>query len=535
MREDKPRILVVDDERLNINVLAGLLKPEYKVMAAISGELALKAATGAAPPDLILLDVMMPEMDGYEVCRRLKADPRTAEIPVIFVTAMGQQKDEELGFELGAVDYITKPVVGAVVQARVRTHVTLRRSMVALKGAYQTIELQKKRMQEELTVGHEIQMNMVPLDFPAFPARPEFSIHAALEPAHEVGGDFYDFYFVTDDWLLLCVGDVSDKGVPAALFMAVTTTMIKSRASDDIAPGAILSRVNDELSADNRSCMFVTLFVAFLNVRTGQLVYTNAGHNPPYIRRREGALEKLETRHGPVVGAVPDLEYGSSEATVGSEDLLVLFTDGVTEAKSATEGLYGESRFEALLQSFEDTASVETVVHGTVETVQSFQGRDTQADDITVLVLRFAGAAVNEVLRRLDISIKNQLPDIEVVDKKLAEFANENGLARTVGRQLRMCCDELLSNVISYAYSDSVEHEISISLVLTAEQLLVEISDDGEPFNPLESDTPDTSAPLEAREIGGLGIHLVRNLMTSVDYRREDGRNVISLARELAV
>jgi PAS domain S-box-containing protein len=399
-------------------------------------------------------------------------------------------------------------------------------------------ELEKKlakanaRMSGELNVAREIQMNMVPLTFPAFPDRPEFTIHAALEPAREVGGDFYDFYFVSDDWLLFCVGDVSDKGVPAALFMAVTQTLIKSRASDDISPARILSRVNDELSADNASCMFVTLFVAFLNVKTGKLLYTNAGHNPPYIKRRAGQLDKLSDRHGPVIGAMPDLDYGSSEAEMEPGDLFVLFTDGVTEARGVDTGLYGEDRLEALLASFGGLV-VEEVVEQTVDAVQSFQGRDHQADDITVLALEFVGPPVDDVLRQLDVTIKNQVPEIDVVDRQLADFASSVDLPRKIAGQVRLSCDELLNNVISYAYSDDFEHEIRITMLLTASQLTITIADDGDPFNPFDLDAPDTEASLEDREIGGLGVHLVRNVMTEVSYQRLEGRNVVTLIKEL--
>ena len=400
-------------------------------------------------------------------------------------------------------------------------------------------ELEKKlekanaRMSGELNVGREIQMSMVPLTFPAFPDRPEFAIHAALEPAREVGGDFYDFYFVADDWLLFCVGDVSDKGVPAALFMAVTQTLIKSRASDDISPARILSRVNDELSADNTSCMFVTLFVAFLNVKTGKLLYTNAGHNPPYIKRDNGPLEKLSDRHGPVIGALPDLNYGSSEAEMGPGDLFVLFTDGVTEARGVDTGLYGEDRLEALLSSFEGL-SVQEAVERTVDAAQTFQGRDHQADDITVLALEFAGPALDDVLRRLDVTIKNQVPEIDVVDRKLAEFASSVDLPRKIAGQVRLSCDELLNNVISYAYSDEFEHEIRITMALTTSQLTITIADDGDPFNPFELEAPDTEASLEERQIGGLGVHLVRNVMTEVSYERLEGRNVVTLIKDLS-
>jgi CheY-like chemotaxis protein len=213
--KEKPTILAVDDTPENLDVVKGILADEYIVKAATSGAMALKIVE-KQPPDLVLLDIMMPEMDGYEVCRRLKDDDVTRGIPVIFLTAMEQTTDEAKGFDLGAADYITKPVNPPILQARVRTHLALKQSMDELQAAYAIIKKHSERMEQELSVGHDIQMSMLPI---TFPEKPEFALHACLQPAREVGGDFYDFFFVDDDKICLVVGDVSGKGVPAALFM----------------------------------------------------------------------------------------------------------------------------------------------------------------------------------------------------------------------------------------------------------------------------------------------------------------------------
>ena len=194
MTEANQKILIVDDERLNITVLNDLLKSDYKIMAAISGKQALKAAQSENPPDLILLDIMMPEMDGYEVCSILKANEKTKDIPVMFVTAMGQTSDETKGLEVGAVDYLTKPISPPIVHARVMAHLKLKKQRDELNEAYRLIESQKARMEDELSVGRDIQMSMVPQVFPPYPNRYEFTLHAKLFPAREVGGDFYDYF-----------------------------------------------------------------------------------------------------------------------------------------------------------------------------------------------------------------------------------------------------------------------------------------------------------------------------------------------------
>ena len=201
-RNQKAVILAVDDTPENLDVVKGILADDYTVKAAINGQMALKIIE-KAPPDLILLDIMMPGMSGYEVCERLKADPDTRDIPVIFLTAMEQTTDEAKGFELGAADYITKPVNPPILEARVKTHLALKFAMDELQSAYAVIKKQKDRMQEELDVGRDIQMSMLPIEFPPFPDRSEFDLHALLKPAREVGGDFYDYFFVSDDEICL--------------------------------------------------------------------------------------------------------------------------------------------------------------------------------------------------------------------------------------------------------------------------------------------------------------------------------------------
>ena len=184
---EKPVVLAVDDTPENLDVVKGILTPEFTVRAATSGKMALKIIE-KQQPDIILLDIMMPGMSGYDVCEQLKADPSTRDIPVIFLTAMEQTTDEAKGFELGAADYITKPVNPPILEARVRTHLALKFAMDELQSAYAVIKKQKDRMQEELNVGRDIQMSMLPIEFPPFPDRSEFDLHAILEPAREVGG-----------------------------------------------------------------------------------------------------------------------------------------------------------------------------------------------------------------------------------------------------------------------------------------------------------------------------------------------------------
>jgi sigma-B regulation protein RsbU (phosphoserine phosphatase) len=526
--EERQRILVVDDERFNINVLADLLKPHYKVMAAINGEQALKAAGGTKPPDLILLDIMMPEMDGYEVCRRLKENEATREIPVIFVTAMGQEEDETKGLELGAVDYLTKPISPAIVEARVRTHLALRKTHQSLRAAYAVIEAQKDRMQGELDVGREIQMSMLPRQFPE---TGQCRVDAVLQPAREVGGDLYDVFEIGPDLLCFGVGDVSGKGVPAALFMAMAKVLIRSRAASDPSPASILTHLNEELGRDNEQCMFLTAWFGILNIRTGEVTFTNAGHNRPWIRGRDGSVRSCEEIHGPVIAAAEGLVYGESHLQLSPGDQLILYTDGVTEARSPDHELYTDERLERLLR---DTPAnnARDRVKSTVSSVWEFQADAEQADDVTVLVLEFLGTPDGSETHTLELALVGKLEEIDRCNAEFGKFAEAHALTAPDRRAVGVALDDLLNNVISYAYDDdAADHVISIRFDLHPDQLVIQVEDDGRPFNPFSTLRPDTSLGVEEREIGGLGIHLVRELMDEVAYTRPTDRNVVTLRK----
>jgi len=528
--DGKPTVLAVDDTPENLDVVKGILSDDYHIKVAVNGHIALKIAQ-AQSPDLILLDIMMPEIDGYEVCRQLKASPDTRDIPVIFLTAKGETADEAEGFKLGAADYILKPVNPPLLKARVKTHLALKHNMDELQAAYSVINRQKERMEQELNVGRDIQLSMVPDTFPAFPDREEIDIHGLLKPAREIGGDFYDYFFIEREKLCVVVGDVSGKGVPAALFMAVAKTMIKSTAVDDHSPASIMTRVNDEISQDNPNCMFITLFLGILNTATGEMQYTNAGHPYPSIKRSGGSQEVLAQVHGPVVGAMDGMAYGEGGLHFGQGDQLLVFTDGITEAMDLDDQLYGEKRVVELFDAVTETAS-EAVVSATLDSVEAFAGEAEQADDITILSLRYC-AEPRAGGEQLEIAITNQLAEIDRVNDAFNEFAERCDIPMPLSLRVNMVFDELLANVISYAYDDGEEHKVDIVIGCVDSQLSITITDDGVPFNPFTREDPDTTLALEDRDIGGLGIHLVKNAMDEVLYQRRNNRNIVTLIKNL--
>ena len=418
--------------------------------------------------------------------------------------------------------------VGELAQAFQRMETELENSIENLKKTTST----KERMESELNIGREIQMSMIPLIFPPFPDNSEFSVYATLQPAREVGGDFYDFFFIDENRFCFCVGDVSGKGVPAALFMAVTKTLIKSRAVDDISTASIITHVNDELSRDNKAFMFVTIFICILDIRTGEFVYSNAGHNPPYIKRKNGSILKVGQKHGPVVGAMKGLVYKEDKIRLSRKDMLLLYTDGITEAKNSTNNLFSEKRLAELLLSSEYD-SAEDIVQSTVSEVKLFEDGADQADDITVLAVQFHGIQEEIEAPILEITVQNRLPEIERFKNSFNAFSEQNKIPTSVRRKMNMVFDELLNNIISYAYSDDDKHDIEIRLKLSENRLMVSIVDDGTPFNPLNVDSPDIELSLEERKVGGLGLHLVRKVIDKVSYQRRIDKNMITLVKYL--
>jgi sigma-B regulation protein RsbU (phosphoserine phosphatase) len=260
--------------------------------------------------------------------------------------------------------------------------------------------------------------------------------------------------------------------------------------------------------------------------------YSNAGHNPPYVMRLGGGLDRLDRRHGPVVGAVEGIAYGEDRAVLDRGDLIYLYTDGITEAMDLSRTLYGEDRLRDMLAaSAFDTAK--SAVTESVDDVWLHQGDASQADDITVMALRYHGPMTVEGESELTLTMVNDIMAIGEVNEAFKAFAERHGLPDTVQRRINVCLDELLSNIVSYGYTDGEEHEIDIHLRLLDSELVVTIVDDGKPFNPFANDPPDTALSVEERPIGGLGVHLVRNFMDKVSYERHGENNVVTLHKHL--
>lgn len=262
-------------------------------------------------------------------------------------------------------------------------------AVVALERARLTAAyVEKQRMEETLKLAHEIQMSMLPKLFPPFPQHPEFDLSATIESAREVGGDFYDFFLTADNHLCFAIGDVSGKGVPASLFMAVTKTLLKVIATRVRGPEAVLTELNNELYRDDETGMFVTIFYGVLNIRTGAVEYSNGGHNPPYLLSPQGTVIPLDNPGGMALGVRANALYRAKRIQLRKGESLFLYTDGVTEAMDRAGNLFSERRLQECLQEVSGAAPLE-LIRGAVNAVKRFASGAEQSDDITVLAIQY--------------------------------------------------------------------------------------------------------------------------------------------------
>jgi serine phosphatase RsbU (regulator of sigma subunit) len=382
------KILVVDDTPSNIQSLAATLKPAgYQVLVATNGQQALDVMAKVRP-DLILLDIMMPVMDGFEACAQIKANAEWHDIPIIFLTAKTETADLVKGFELGAVDYVNKPFNAHELLARVHTHLTVDRLRTSVSEKNAALEKAQAQMSAELDLARAMQVAILPSRFPVAPG---CDGSARMLPATTMGGDFYDFIELPGGRIGLVMADVSGKGVPAAFFMAVARTNLNALAVTASGPADCLQRTNDVLLTQNPMDLFVTVFYAVFDPATGSLAYANGGHNPPLIRRANGTVEMLTAASGLVLGMFP-ATYEQDTAQLAPGDTLVLYTDGVTEAFNVDVQMYEEARLVERVRA-DGGGSAKTLVASIFDSVIGFSGAAPQSDDITVAVLSWAGTA----------------------------------------------------------------------------------------------------------------------------------------------
>ena len=384
------------------------------------------------------------------------------------------------------------------------------------------VTAEKERIGAELSVAAQIQNDMLPRIFPPFPERGEFDIYASMRPAKEVGGDFYDFYLLGENRLAFLIADVSGKGVPAALFMMTAKTIIKNFAEAGLAVHDIFTRTNEQLCRNNDAGMFVTAWMGILDLETGEMEFANAGHNPPLVRRTEGGFEYLKTRPGFVLGGMEGMRYRKGDIAFCKGDCIYLYTDGVTEATNSGQTLYGEDRLLSFLNGLSHEDDVRSLCHSVLTDVDDFVGEAPQFDDITMLAVRF-----NAKEDRSELTLSPSTEALDEVTAFVEGLLTDKGAPMKVVMQVNVAIDEIFSNIVRYSGATKV----TVSCCTESKRIVLCFADDGAPYDPTAQPEPDITLSAEEREIGGLGVHLVKKTMDSVRYEYRDGQNLLTIEK----
>jgi sigma-B regulation protein RsbU (phosphoserine phosphatase) len=358
-------------------------KGEYEFLFAHNGLEALTVLMRNPDVEIILSDINMPEMDGLTLLTKIN-EMRNPAMKCIMVSAYGDMGNIRQAMNNGAFDFATKPIDLDDLSVTIEKAI----EQIAYVHEMQREHSQLESLKSDLAVASEIQHAILPRVFPPFPEDADkLDIAASMTPAKDIGGDFYDFFRIDDDRIGFVMADVSGKGIPAAIFMAVSRTLIRATGIRGVSPANCLTYVNRLLAQDSVDCMFVTVFYGIYNVKTGEVSYSNGGHNPPYVLKNDGTVEALPMAQDPMVGAIDDIEFHEAQLQLGIGDALVLFTDGVTEAMNSANEEFGESRLEETLEEV-TLHSCQQIIEAIKADVATFVDGAEQSDDITVMALK---------------------------------------------------------------------------------------------------------------------------------------------------
>ena len=388
---------------------------------------------------------------------------------------------------------------------------------------------QKAAIEGELRVASDIQMSLLPKIFPPYPDRKDVDVHASLVSAKEVGGDLYDFY-IRDEKLFFCIGDVSGKGVPASLFMAITRTLFRNVSAHEARPNKILTTINGTLAGDNPNNIFVTFFIGVLDLPTGLLRYSNAGHEAPVLLGA-GDLSRLPCDSNLPLGALEEWEYTLQETVIKPQTTIFLFTDGLTEAMNASLEEFGKKRMMETLKG-QEVADPKSILDEMAAAVHRFVGDAEQSDDLTMLAVRYTKEQQTALLDR-SITLPNDVGTVPQLNDFVNEVCQELQVDSKTRNRICLAVEEAVVNVMNYAYPMGQEGTVEIEAAANDERLKFTITDSGIPFDPTARPEVDINAPVEERPIGGLGIHLIRQYMDSMNYNRMDGKNILTLRKKL--
>ena len=407
----------------------------------------------------------------------------------------------------------------------------MQQSLVKYIDELKNTTAQKASIESELQVASGIQMGMLPKKFPTYPERDDVQLYASLTPAKEVGGDLFDFYF-RDEKLFFCIGDVSGKGVPASLFMAVTRAVFRTVSARESMPDHIMAALNQTMVDMNETNMFVTLFIGVLDLPTGRMHYCNAGHDAPLLVGAGVGLLSCDANIP--VGVMPSWKYTLQEAQIFTGTTIFLFTDGLTEAEDATHNQFRMERIndvaaQALAHHQQEPRQLIGLM---TDAVHQFVGDAEQSDDLTLMAIQYIKQQ-RDVKMRKSIVLSNDISEVPRLTAFVDAVCEAVGFNPTVSMQMNLAIEEAVVNVMNYAYPRGKKGDVTIEALSNDVRLKFVIIDSGTPFDPTVHADVDTTLSAQERPIGGLGIHLVRQMMDSINYERVNNLNVLTLRKKL--
>lgn len=385
------------------------------------------------------------------------------------------------------------------------------------------VRIKEQHIEDELAIARNIQQSLLPSEELSTTSN-TLDVKGLQIPAKFVGGDLYDYY-IRDNKLLFCIGDVSGKGVPAALLMAIAHSLFRTLSAHDDRPESITQALNASISDNNPDIMFITMFLGVMDLSTGIVRYSNAGHNPPIIIKN-GHAELLSTEPCLLMGVDPDARYTSDELALAPGDTLFLYTDGLTEAENLQKDLFGVQRALETATANGGLTAAEQLCKMR-DAVQQFVDQAEQSDDLTFLAIHYT--PTNE----FTLTLTNNIGELDRLEPFLEKFFDQNSLNPALLSSVDLALEEALANVIMYAYPEGEKGDVTLSAHVENNAIYMKISDVGIPFNPLEQKEADLNVSLEERKIGGLGIHLIKEIMDEIGYAYEDGRNVLKMQKTI--
>ena len=386
-------------------------------------------------------------------------------------------------------------------------------------------------LEQELKIASDIQQQMLPKVYPPFPERTDIDIFGEVVTAKKVGGDLFDF-FIRDDKLYFSIGDVAGKGVPAALVMAVTRSMFRSASLSNTSPKLIVESINRSVCQSNDSFMFVTLFMGVLDLKTGHLLYTNAGHEPPVLVG--GAHTRfINVNNNRPLGLRSDWEYTEQKSLIDKGTTLFLYTDGYTEAETTEHEQFGRQRMcsEALRLSAEHLDSRE-FVRQIRQAERTFVHGIPQSDDISLLAIKYLGSDALHQYHR-GISLLNDVKEIPALAIFVGSICEDMRFNQLTTDSVNLAVEEAVVNVMNYAYPEGTRATILLEVFADEESVRFVLCDDGKPFDPTASEEVDIENNVKNKIIGGMGIHLIRHYMDHIAYERKDGQNILTMTKKI--